>query len=359
MATTTQNNADELFDFNAALECTAEPPGAQELDRQRMSRDHSPKEAPSASGTTGGQPDAQTTSIASEQAPVASQSHGFPPDPSQAMLIFVIGDHRLSETVELGVLNEHPEALKNITATQSLTSSAFLTPAIQAVMAELQPSLMVQVAVQLTIISFRLVAQELSSKDNRQAVPNSDKYQELAKVVHDGLEQALPFFEWQGRTNQCGRARYLMALLQEAIRIFGIETESLVKGMKSHASAKSAVRQVTMAIASLGYSPVEVCGEWAAENLIPAWPSTVARSKKQRRDSEVFHNALSKQGKDHSRRSSAASEKGSDDDELPSPSKFVSAGTRKRRLVTPSGSGDAEGKYATAWVYVKANDLRR
>lgn len=91
------------------------------------------------------------------------------------MLLFVIGEHRFSDSVELGVLNEHPEALKAITPTQSLTSSAFLNPAIQAAMAELRPALMDQMAVQLIIISLRLVAMVLSTKDPQTAV-HSVKY---------------------------------------------------------------------------------------------------------------------------------------------------------------------------------------
>ena len=52
-------------------------------------------------------------------------------DPPQAMLIFVIGDHRVSDSFVLGVLNEHPEALKGITSNRCLSTSAFLRPALQ------------------------------------------------------------------------------------------------------------------------------------------------------------------------------------------------------------------------------------
>ncbi len=76
----------------------------------------------------------------------------------QATFIFVIGDHRFSDSCELGILNEHPEALKAITSNPCLSTSAFLMPALQAAMAELQPSLMVPAAVRLTAISLRLVA---------------------------------------------------------------------------------------------------------------------------------------------------------------------------------------------------------
>ena len=41
-------------------------------------------------------------------------------------------------------MNEHPEALQAITSNQCLSTSAFLKPALNAAMAELRPSMMVQ-----------------------------------------------------------------------------------------------------------------------------------------------------------------------------------------------------------------------
>jgi len=96
--------------------------------------------------------------VDSTQTPHAPQEHNAPP---QAMLIFVIGEHRFEDSCELGVLNEHPEALETITSKQCLSTSAFLYPALHVVMAELRPSMMVQVAVRLTAITSRLVAEIL------------------------------------------------------------------------------------------------------------------------------------------------------------------------------------------------------
>ena len=79
-------------------------------------------------------------------------------DHPQALVIFVLGEHRFSDSCELAVMNEHPEALQAITSNQCLSTSAFLKPALRASMAELRPSMMVQVAVRLTAITLRLTA---------------------------------------------------------------------------------------------------------------------------------------------------------------------------------------------------------
>ena len=84
-------------------------------------------------------------------------------DPPQALVIFVLGEHRFSDSCELGVMNEHPEALQAITFNQCLSTSAFLEPALHAAMAELRPSMMVQVAVRLTAITLRLVVKILQT----------------------------------------------------------------------------------------------------------------------------------------------------------------------------------------------------
>ena len=91
-------------------------------------------------------------------------------EPPQAMLTFVMGEHRFSDSCELGVLNEHPKALETITSNQCLSTSAFLTPALHAVMAEMRPLMMVQVAVRLTATTLRLVAKILPTES---AMPES------------------------------------------------------------------------------------------------------------------------------------------------------------------------------------------
>ena len=85
-------------------------------------------------------------------------------DYSQAKVIFVVGEHRFSDSCDLGVLIKHHEALQAITSNQCLSTSAFLRPALYAAMAELRPSMMVQVAVRLTAITLRLAAKILPSQ---------------------------------------------------------------------------------------------------------------------------------------------------------------------------------------------------
>lgn len=93
-------------------------------------------------------------------------------DSPQALVIFVLGEHRFSNSCELGVMNEHPVASEAITSNRCLSSSAFLKPVLNAAMAELRPSMMVQVAVRLTAITLRLAAKMLQTQDARPQDPD-------------------------------------------------------------------------------------------------------------------------------------------------------------------------------------------
>ena len=129
--------------------------------------------------------------------------------PPQAMLIFVIGEDRFSDLCELGVLNEHPEASKAITSNQCLTTSISMKPALQAVIAELQPLMMVQLAVRLTAISLRLVAEVLPTQrpSPHYEGPGKDEQQKLAETTRCELNQVVPYFDWQGLMNYYGRVQ--------------------------------------------------------------------------------------------------------------------------------------------------------
>lgn len=172
-----------------------------------------------------------------------AQEHKAPP---RATLIFAVGEDRFSDSCELGVLNEHPEPLKTITSNPCLNTSAFLNPALHAVMAELRPSMMVQVAVRLSAISLRLVAEVLPSQNPlpQHEGPGKDERQGLAETIGRKLDQAVPYYEWQGSRNCHGRVKYLMALLEEAIRVLTVPTESLTKALKLELAATRAAQRV-------------------------------------------------------------------------------------------------------------------
>ena len=239
-------------------------------------------------------------------------------DPPQAMLIFVMGDHRVSDSCALGVLNEHPEALKAITSNQCLRTSAFLKPALEAAMAELRPSMMMPVAVRLTAISLRLVAGILP---NHQTSPQDDnvdegEQQKLAEIVQHELGQAVPYYQWQGPTNYCGRIQHLMALLEEAIRIMAVPSDLLTAALKLDAAAAHISQQVLRSILDLGQKPEDVCGTWAADTLLSAWILRKARRPPQclaPDSSRVKENGINL----------AVSSDSESEEELPSPSKFV------------------------------------
>ena len=107
-----------------------------------------------------------------------------------------MGKHRFPDSCELGVLNEHSEALKTITSNQCLSTLAFLNPALHAVMVELCLSLIVQVVVRVTAISLLLVAKILptqySSPQNEEF--SRDEQWSLSEAIFAKLEQAVPYY---------------------------------------------------------------------------------------------------------------------------------------------------------------------
>lgn len=190
----------------------------------------------------------------------------------QAMLMFIMGEHCVSDSCEVGVLNEHPEALKTITSNACLGTSSFLAPVLQAAMAELRPSMMLQVAVRLTAISLRLIAELLPGDhvSTQSGGSRDDEQRKLSEDVHRKLDQALPYYQWQGSRIYHGRAQYIAALLEEAIRVLAVPKEALTEALKRDAAASHAAARVLQSAHDRGWSSEDVCGVWAAETLLPA-----------------------------------------------------------------------------------------
>ncbi|KAK3045804.1 hypothetical protein LTR09_012664 [Extremus antarcticus] len=278
------------------------------------SRDKPPNDPPATS--TGTEPSgASARDMSTPNTPL-------PKDASpQATFIFVIGDHRFSDSCELGILDEHPDALKAITSNPCLSASAFLKPALQAAMAELQPSLMVPAAVRLTAISLRLVARILPNYQSThldEGVGQGEE-QKLSKMVQHELGQAVPHYRWQGSKHYCGRVQYLLALLEEAVRVMAVSKNALIEALKLDAAADDASRIVLQSIRGLEQDPEEVCGTWAAELLL-----SMCVSRQNRQRSTLLYPApstLTSKGLKPATPSGFEDE-GEDEDELPSPSEF-------------------------------------
>ena len=235
----------------------------------------------------------------------------------QAMLIFVVGEHRFSDSCELGVLNEHPEALKSITSNQCLTTSAFLKPAMEAAMSKLRPSIMMPVAVRLIAISLRLVARILPNHQPLSEDENIGGGQhELAEIVQHELGQAVPYYQWQGPTNFCGRIQYLMALLEEAIRIMAVSSDLLTAALMVDAAAAQISQEVLQSILDLRQKPEDVCGTWAAKTLLSAW--ILPKTRKPPRGLVPDSSGVKENGVKLAVSSDFESE-----EDLPSPSEFV------------------------------------
>jgi hypothetical protein len=215
-------------------------------------------------------------------------------------------------------LDEHPKALKAITSNQCLSTSAFLKPALEAAMAELRPSMIMPVAMRLTAISLQPVASILP---NHQPLPQDEntgegEHQKLAEIVQHELGQAVPYYQWQGPTNYCGRIQYLIALLEEAIRVMDVPSDLLTAALKLDAAAAQISQEVLQSILDLGQKPEDVCGTWAADTLLSAW---ILRKTRQLPRGLVPD---SSKVKGNSVKLAVSSDSESEE-ELPSPSEFV------------------------------------
>ena len=244
-------------------------------------------------------------------------------DPPRALVIFVLGEHQFSDSCELGVINEHPDALQAITSNQCLSTSAFLKPVLHAAMAELRPSMMMQVAVRLTAITMRLAAKILQTQDTTTQNPGvcETEHHRLSETICGELERAVPYYQWQGPRNYYGRVQYLMALLQEAIRVLAVPTSSLAEALKEDAQGDQTAKQLARSVFDSGDSLSDVCGIWAAENVLSWWEKQ-SDLKTPRGQMPV---AGQESADDESRPSKPPScmTPNSDSEQLPSPSTFV------------------------------------
>lgn len=108
-----------------------------------------------------------------------------------------MGGHCVSDSCELGILDEHPEALKKITSNACLSTSSFLAPALQAAMAKLRPSMMLQAPVRLTAISLRIIVELLPGQrvSTQSGELGEDERHKLSESVRRELDQALPYYQ--------------------------------------------------------------------------------------------------------------------------------------------------------------------
>ena len=249
-------------------------------------------------------------------------------DHPQALVIFVLGEHRFSDSCELGVINEHPEALQAITSNQCLSTSAFLKPAMNAAMAELRPSMMVQVAVRLAAITLRLAAKMLQTQDATAQDPDvcETEQHKLSETIRSELERAVPYYQWQGPRNYYGRVQYLMASLQEAIRALAVPTSSLAEALKEDVQGGQAATRMAKSVFDLGDSVSEVCGTWAAEHLLSSWEDSSFKTPGDR-NADATKESVNDATKP--RKLPSCMTPNSDlEEELPSPSTFI----RKKQI---------------------------
>ena len=260
MLTDALDAADESIFLSALSEeaTRALPPDQEDCSG---SRNMSPTEL--ASSNTDAETHAEPSNAALEPRSLAGQPQDKNDSP-QAMLIFVLGDHRVSDSCTMTALNEYPEALESVTSNRCLSTSAFFHPALQIAMAELRPMMMVQVAVRLSVVTLRLVAEILPNHhiSTQSGGPGDEGERKLSETIRHELDSAVPYYDWQSPRNYHGRVRYLMALLEEAMRVLAVPKEALIEALKLDAPAARAAVHVIRSILHLRQSPNDVCGTW-------------------------------------------------------------------------------------------------
>ena len=130
------------------------------------------------------------------------------------------------------------------------------------------------------------------------------------------FEQALPYYQWQGPRNYYGRVQYLMALLEEAIRVLAVPMESLTAALKADEAATRASQRLAQSILDLGLSPTDVYGVWAADILL-----SMRASRKGRQPPRCLTPDSSKVKESGVKLVNSPDSES--EDELPSPSEFV------------------------------------
>ncbi|KAK4983209.1 hypothetical protein LTR50_007355 [Elasticomyces elasticus] len=170
-------------------------------------------------------------------------------------------------------LEEPPAALDNITPNQTLSVSAFFGLSLDAAVEKEGPLIMRQVAMRLTAHALRTAAATLRSPltDCRSADCHTMDPREQADEVLWQLKNAVPHHHWQGPTTLHGRVQYLMTLLKHVLERWPQSIESWLGLLTGDAEATEAMRCITQTSNALKQSPEDVCGAWAATNLLSAW----------------------------------------------------------------------------------------
>ena len=218
----------------------------------------------------------------SEVIPASGQSSDQAQDlsgPPKAILIFAIGEHRFSGSCELGVLNEHPEAFKDDHFKSKPDYIGLSQPRLvcgNGRAAAVDDSAASRPTYPLSHCDSLPRYCRINILHPSYEGPGKDEQQKLAETVRHELGQAVPYYEWQGSRNCHGRVQYLMALLEEAIRVLAVPKKSLTKALTQDVPAAHALQRVVQSILDLGERPADVCGVWAAETLLSAWASDKA-----------------------------------------------------------------------------------
>lgn len=112
----------------------------------------------------------------------------------------------------------------------------------------MHPFLMTQVAVRLTAVSLHFLREILQGDPE----PDMDEYQcqerKLSVDIRRRLDEALPYFQWQGAINRHARAQYLMALLEEAIRSLAPPIDLFVNALTADSASTQAFQPIMLSI---------------------------------------------------------------------------------------------------------------
>ena len=186
-------------------------------------------------------------------------------DVFQSMLTIAMGEQIVSESLNIGIFNDYPDSLEDISSNDCLSTTDLLVPALQLAMKELRQSIMLQLAVRVTEILLRMMAELLPGQRPVDPSAGLHEYRTgFSETAHRALDQAVPHYQLQGLRTYWGRTEYVAALLREAIQVLTVPADLLVEALRMDVKASQTVTHILDTIVELDENPKDVLGAWAA-----------------------------------------------------------------------------------------------
>ena len=194
--------------------------------------------------------------------------------------------------LDLGRGKECPEALERITQNPHLTASAYLNTILLSSDRKLATQMKIPFALMITERAIENIIEVLQRKQGSH--PDAHEQNTSSTMIHQALDQAVPYFEWQGSSNVRGRVQYLMVLLEELYKATGVEMDLLRPMLNADPANFKAFDQLAEIVAELNIDYKSLLGPWGAELFEVAlrvpW-------RGERKSEHIFLSGVSKRGR--------------------------------------------------------------